>query len=93
MKKTPSIDPQQLAFTRASSAQATGLPLTTIDLAIANHELPATRSGRRLIILREDLIDWLRRGRERGAIAPRPPSQADKERLAELNRARSSSAV
>lgn len=81
-----------IAYTAASAAEASGLPRCTVDLAIKQGELQATKSGRRLIILREDLLDWLRRCRERGAI-PSPISQADRERLAELNRTRRTKAA
>jgi excisionase family DNA binding protein len=86
--ESTTLESQQLAFTRASAMQATGLPGHTIDDAIANGELLATRSGRRLIILREDLVEWLRRCRTKGEIPSRVTSDADKERLAQLNRER-----
>lgn len=81
------MDETVVSYTRASAAAATGLPGVTIDLAIRTGELPAVKSGRRLIILKEDLIAWLRRCRERGSI-PSPISDDDRERLADLNRAR-----
>lgn len=77
-----------LSYTRASACTATGLPGATIDLAIANGELKAIKSGRRYIILAEDLQAWLRRCRDRGGIPSPAPSQADRERLADLNRTR-----
>ena len=79
---------QAISYTRAGACVATGLPGATVDLAIASGDLKAIRSGRRLIILAEDLQAWLRRCRERGEIPTPQPSQADRERLAALNRAR-----
>lgn len=78
---------QKISFTRNAAIEATGLPGQTIDLAIADGELPVLRSGRRLIIMREDLEAWLRRCRQKGQI-PAPITTADRERLAELNRMR-----
>ncbi len=82
------VGPTPVAYTRAAAAAATNLPGATLDLAIKTGELPAVRSGRRLIILQEDLIAWLRRCRARGAVPTPAPSQTDRERLAGLNRAR-----
>ena len=76
-----------VAYNRASAVSASGLPNHTIDLAIKSGELPVTKSGRRVIILREDLVAWLHRCKARGSI-PTPVSDADRERLAALNRAR-----
>ena len=77
-----------ISYTRAGACAATGLPGGTIDLAIAQGELKAIKSGRRLVIMAEDLQAWLRRCRERGEIPSPTPSQADRERLAALNKAR-----
>ena len=77
-----------LSYTRAGAVAATGLPGATIDLAIARGELTAVKSGRRMVILAEDLEAWLRRCRERGHVPSPAPSQEDRERLAALNRAR-----
>lgn len=88
MKHTQPPQPPALSYTRGGACNATGLPLTTIDLAIAQGELKAIKSGRRLVIMAEDLQAWLRRCRDRGAIPSPAPSAADKERLAALNRAR-----
>jgi len=79
--------PQPISFTRGAAVEATGVPGVTIDKAIDDGELIAIRSGRRLIILREDLEAWLRRCRAKGEI-PTPISDRDRERLAELNRGR-----
>ena len=78
---------QAIARTAAKAAEACGLPRQTIDAAIKSGDLQATKSGRRYIVLTEDLIAWLRRCRERGEI-PSPIKPGDRERLAELNRAR-----
>ncbi len=83
---------EAISYTRAGAAAATGLPGGTIDLAIAQGELKAIKSGRRLVILREDLEAWLRRCREKGAIPSPTPTQADRERLASLNQARKGTA-
>jgi excisionase family DNA binding protein len=79
---------ERVAFTRREAIQSSGVPGHTLDQAIDAGELPATRSGRRLIILREDLLHWLRRCRDRGEIPLRSPSEAGRNRLADLNRAR-----
>ncbi len=76
-----------VAFTAGAAAEAAGLPRCTVDYAIQQGDLPAAKSGRRLIVLREDLMAWLRRCRDKGNI-PTPVSDADRERLAELNRNR-----
>lgn len=78
---------ESVAFTAGGAATATGLPRQQIDHAIRTGALPATKSGRRQIVLKEDLLAWLRRCREQGAI-PSPTTQADREKLAALNRAR-----
>jgi len=79
--------PQQLAYTERSAAEATSLPSVNVKHAITSGDLPATKSGRRWIILHEDLVTWLRTCKTRGSI-PTPVSDADRERLAALNRAR-----
>jgi excisionase family DNA binding protein len=76
-----------LSFNEGDLADASGLPRQTIAAARKSGELPATKSGRRWIILREDAEAWLRRCRAQGEI-PTPISQADRARLAELNRTR-----
>ena len=78
---------QALAYNRASAAAASGVPCQTLDVAIKAGELPSIKSGRRIVILREDLVAWLHRCKARGTI-PAPVSDADRERLAALNRAR-----
>jgi excisionase family DNA binding protein len=78
---------EQLSYTEGGASDASGLPRQTICAARKSGELRAMKSGRRWIILREDLLAWLKHCRERGEI-PTPISQADRERLAELNRAR-----
>lgn len=78
---------ETLAYTRASAAAAAGVPAVTIDVAIESKELTAIRSGRRLVILREDLLNWLKLCKARGSM-PSHVTQNDRERLAELNRAR-----
>lgn len=78
---------ESLAYTAGGAAAACGLPRQSVDHAIKTGELPAMRSGRRYIVLREDVLAWLRRCRDRGEI-PVPVNQADRERLAGLNRAR-----
>lgn len=81
---------QAVAYTAQRAAEASGLPRQTIDAAIKAGELQATKSGRRHIVLAEDLVAWLKRCRERGEI-PSPVKPGDRERLAELNRARRAS--
>jgi hypothetical protein len=83
--KTESVE--SLAFTAGSLTKATDVARQAVDLAIKTGALKATKSGRRWIILREDAIAWLKRCREQGEI-PSPISQADREKLAELNRMR-----
>lgn len=85
--KTPTLE--TVAFTAGGAAEACGLPRQQIDHAIKVGELPATKSGRRMIVLKEDLLAWLRQCREHGRI-PAPISDASREKLAALNRARSS---
>ena len=82
---------EQLAFTEGGLADACGLPRQTVSAARKSGELPAVKSGRRWIITREDAAAWLRRCQLRGGI-PSPVSQADRERLAEMNRARKAAA-
>lgn len=77
----------RIAFTAARAASACDLPRQTVDHAIRVGDLPAVRSGRRIVVLRDDLIAWLMRCRERGEI-PAPISDSDRQRLAELNRRR-----
>jgi len=83
---------QAVAYNRASAAAASGVPCQTIDKAINDGELTAIKSGRRRIILREDLLAWLRKCKERGSI-PTPVSDADRERFAALNKARKQAAA
>jgi excisionase family DNA binding protein len=90
MKTTPTQP--AISYTRSSACAATGLPGATIDLAINTGELKAIKSGRRLVILAEDLQAWLRRCRERGEIPVPRPSGESLERLAALNRARKAAA-
>jgi excisionase family DNA binding protein len=77
-----------VSYTRSGAIIASGLHGATIEKAIDDGELKAIRSGRRLIILAEDLVAWLRRGRDRGEIATPRPDQAANQRLAEENRKR-----
>jgi len=79
-------DEVEIAYTRAKAAQTCGLPGKTIDEAIRSGELPATKSGRRLIILAEDIQAWLRRCKDRGEIPPRAIDDSDRTRLAACNR-------
>jgi excisionase family DNA binding protein len=78
---------EALAYTRRSAAAAVGVPGKTIDLAIETGELPAIRSGRRLVILKSDLLAWLHRCKTRGVI-PARVTDDDRQRLALLNRER-----
>lgn len=78
----------RIALSRREVLEATPLPGQTIDFAIRNGELPAIRSGRRLIILREDLVAWLHKCRARGQIPVPNPSQAERERFVAMNRGR-----
>lgn len=87
VKMKHTIPLEQLAYTEGSAAAAIFVPRQTISAARKSGELRAMKSGRRWIILREDLVSWLKRCRERGEI-PTPLSQADRERLATLNCAR-----
>lgn len=43
------------AFTREEAADYTGLSIWKIKLAIRNHDLPAKRHGKDVLVLREDL--------------------------------------
>ena len=79
---------ERLAYTRGEAIEASGLPGTTLDHAIATGELKVLRSGRRLIIMKDDLLGWMRRHRDQGVIPTKEPSAEDRERLAELNRQR-----
>ena len=83
---------QALAYNRATAAAASGIPTHTLDLAIKAGEIPVIKSGRRLIILRDDLVAWLGLCKQRGSI-PVPTTDADRERLADLNRARKAKAA
>jgi len=78
---------EQLGFTAGGLADSIQSPRRQVDLAIRTGDLKAIRSGRRFIILRQDADDWLRRCRERGEI-PTPVTPGDREKFAELNRAR-----
>lgn len=78
---------QNLSYTIHSAAESTGLPLITISDAIKRGELQAIKSGRRYIILADDLRDWLLKAKERGNIPGRIDDDGRK-RLAELNRSR-----
>lgn len=82
---------QNLSYTIHSASGSTGLPPITISEAIKRGELPAIKSGRRYIILADDLRDWLRKAKERGVL-PGRIDDAGRERLAELNRSRSKQA-
>ena len=58
-----------LAYSRAEAACVSRIPRTTIDRAIANAELSVIRYGggsqrARDVILREDLVAWLKRMRK-----------------------------
>jgi excisionase family DNA binding protein len=88
--KRHEIEP--VAHTRSEAIIVSRVPGHTLDDAIEKGELRATRSGRRLIILREDLLEWLRKCRDRGEIPPRLPTEADRARLAKLNRERAGKA-
>jgi hypothetical protein len=85
MKLSTNAEP--LSHTEGGLAASTGLPRQTISAARKSGELRAIKSGRRYIILHEDALAWLRKCREKGEI-PAPTSEADREKLAELNRAR-----
>lgn len=84
---------ERLSYTRAGAIEATGLAPQTIDKAIADGELVALRSGRRLIILADELRDWLKRCRAKGIIPTPKPTQDDNARLAEKNRQRKEEAA
>jgi excisionase family DNA binding protein len=73
-----------VSYTQDTAGKRTGLPVQTINAAIRRRELPAIRSGRRYIILHDDLVAWLRQCKERGTIPP-PIDAEGRERLAELN--------
>lgn len=83
--------PEQLSYTGGSAAKATDLPRQTIDAAVKSGELPAVKAGKRFIILRTDLLAWLERCKQRGAF-PSFTTDDDRERLAQLNRARKAAA-
>jgi excisionase family DNA binding protein len=78
---------EQLAYTEGDAATACGVPRATIREGRRSGKLRAVKSGRRWVILREDLLAWLQHCRERGEI-PTPVSAADRERFAALNLAR-----
>jgi excisionase family DNA binding protein len=82
------MKPEQISYTRVGAIAATGLPGATIDMAIAQGELPTIRSGRRLVIFADDLKSWLERCRAKGHIPSPKPRAEDNQRLAGLNRAR-----
>ena len=82
---------QSLAFTEGGLARASDLPRQTIAAARRRGDLKAIKSGRRWIILREDAEIWLRRCRDVGVIEA-PIAEADRKRLADLNRGRSGAA-
>ena len=83
---------QNLSFTLAGATEATGIAYVALKDAIRAKDLPAIRSGRRYIILADDLRAWLEKSKARGVI-PSPIDDEGRERLAELNRQRKRSTV
>jgi excisionase family DNA binding protein len=65
-------DPYGLApiLSVADVAAFLGLDPKTVYGAITRHELPARRIGKRLVVLRDALLSWLR-AEERGLPSPR----------------------
>jgi excisionase family DNA binding protein len=58
-------------LSRRQVAQETGLSLVTIDRYIKSGELPVVQIGRRILIKRSSLDDWLSsRERRRGHTPP-----------------------
>lgn len=82
----------QQAYTGRTAAETSGQPRQTVDYAIKIGELRATKSGNRFVILREDLLAWLRMCRDRGYFARPGVTQQDRERLASLNRSKRAAA-
>ena len=78
---------QNLSYTISAASEGTGIPKVTISDAITRGELPAIKSGRRYIILADDLRAWLLKAKERGNIPGRIDDEG-RQRLAELNRSR-----
>jgi len=56
------IPNEKLLFSREAAAQATDLSLRGIDYAISIGALAVIRIGKRVMIPRESLIDFCRRG-------------------------------
>jgi hypothetical protein len=84
---------ESVSFNREGAIEASGVPGATLDAAIRLRELKATKAGRRLIIVREDLEAWLRLCRERGSFPVPKPDQEANKRLAEHNRKRKEEAA
>jgi excisionase family DNA binding protein len=57
---SPSIRP--LALSKTKAAQALGVSVRTIDYCIANHGIPVTRIGRRVLVPLNSLEAVLKRG-------------------------------
>jgi hypothetical protein len=70
------------------AAAKTGFPQKTLRAAIDRGELSSIRSGRRVIVLHDDLVAWLQKGKAEGTI-PGVIDDVGRERLATLNRLRS----
>ena len=51
--------PDKLAYSPAAAAQVAGLCKTTIYALIKAGHLKAKKSGKRTLILRQDLVDYL----------------------------------
>jgi len=58
-----------LAHTLRETARRTGIPFTTLQSPKYRRRigLPVTRIGRRVLVLESDLLELLRRGRERSS--------------------------
>ena len=50
----------RLSYSISTAAEETGLHRHTISKAVRLKKLQARRLGRRVVILHEDLVDWLR---------------------------------
>src|SRR5262245_58441815 len=91
-KGTAPMEYLKEAFTAQSAATSCELPRQQADHAIKRGELKAMKSGKRWIILREDLLAWLHKCRDKGEIQA-PITQRDREMLAALNRSRRTAAA
>lgn len=53
-------DPARVAYSPAEAATAAGLGVSTVRVAARDGGLRAYRVGARIVILREDLVEWIR---------------------------------